>query len=234
MKQVLSVLAVAAAMGLAGPAFAQTYRANLTGPGEAPPNSSPGTSMVTIDLSGTNLTIDAPFRDLVAPTTVAHIHCCTTQAFNGAAPPAIGLADFPVGVQSGTYSHSYSLSDTATYEPAFLAANGGTASSAASALVNAMNANEAYVNIHSSAYPNGEIRGFLVAAPIPEPAEWMLLAGGLLSLWWMGSRRSRPGPGCLPNAAQDLVTELLTELLPESPSDLFLPDRLPTPPAAYP
>jgi len=191
MKQVLSVLALAAAAGLATPAFAQTYRANLTGPGESPPNTSPGMSMVTIDLSGTKLMVDAPFRDLVAPTTVAHIHCCTTQAFSGAAAPAIGFADFPTGVQSGTYSHSFSLSDTATYEPAFLAANGGTASSAASALMNAINANEAYVNIHSTTYPNGEIRGFLVAAPIPEPAEWALLAGGLASLLWMGRRRRR-------------------------------------------
>jgi hypothetical protein len=189
MKQVLSVLALAVAAGLATPAFAQTYRANLTGPGEEPPNSSPGMSMVTIDLNGTNLMIEAPFRDLVAPTTVAHIHCCTTAAFSGAAGPAIGLADFPLGVQAGTYSHSFSLTDNATYEPAFLAAHGGTASGAASALVDAMNANEAYVNIHSTTYPNGEIRGFLVAAPVPEPAEWALLAGGLASLLWMSRRR---------------------------------------------
>jgi hypothetical protein len=146
-------------------------------------------SMVTIDLNGTNLMIEAPFRDLVAPTTVAHIHCCTTAAFSGAAGPAIGLADFPLGVQSGTYSHSFSLTDNATFEPAFLAAHGGTVSGAASALVDAMNANEAYVNIHSTTYPNGEIRGFLVAAPVPEPAEWALLAGGLASLLWMSRRR---------------------------------------------
>jgi hypothetical protein len=189
MKQVLSVLALAAAAGLATPAFAQTYRANLTGPGEEPPNSSPGMSMVTIDLNGTNLMIEAPFRDLVAPTTVAHIHCCTTAAFSGAAAPAIGLADFPLGVQAGTYSHSFSLTDNATFEPAFLAAHGGTVSGAASALVDAMNANEAYVNIHSTTYPNGEIRGFLVAAPVPEPAEWALLAGGLAGLLWMSRRR---------------------------------------------
>jgi hypothetical protein len=194
MKQVLSVLALALVAGLATPAFAQTYRANLSGPGESPPNASAGMSMVTIDISGTNLMIDAPFSDLAAPTTVAHIHCCTAQAFSGAAAPAIGLADFPTGVQSGTYLHSYSLSDTATYEPAFLAANGGTATGAASALMTALNADEAYVNIHSTTYPNGEIRGFLVAAPIPEPAEWALLAGGLASLLWMGRRRRwQPG-----------------------------------------
>jgi hypothetical protein len=189
MKQILSVLALAAAACLATPAFAQNFRANLSGPGENPPNPSPGTSLVAIDLNGTNLTVEAPFSDLVAPTTVAHIHCCTAQAFNGAAAPAIGFADFPTGVQAGTYSHSFSLSDATTFEPAFLAANGGTATSATSALLNAINANEAYVNIHSTLYPNGEIRGFLVAAPIPEPAEWALLVGGLASLLWIGRRR---------------------------------------------
>ncbi|RYI98685.1 MAG: CHRD domain-containing protein, partial [Acetobacteraceae bacterium] len=65
-----------------------------------------------------------------------------------------------------------SLDDAASYAPAFLAANGGTAQGAYAALVDAMLANEAYVNIHTAAYPNGEIRGFVVAAPIPEPAEW--------------------------------------------------------------
>jgi hypothetical protein len=190
MKQVLSVLALAAAAaGLATPAFAQTYRADLSGPGEAPPNASPGRSMTTIDLSGTNLTVDAPFSALVAPTTVAHIHCCTAQAFSGVVPPAVGFTDFPTGVQAGTYSHSFSLSDAAAYDPAFLAANGGTAQGAASALLAGMNAHEAYVNIHSTTYPNGEIRGFVVAAPVPEPAEWALLAGGLASLFWVGRRR---------------------------------------------
>jgi hypothetical protein len=52
-----------------------------------------------------------------------------------------------------------------------------------------MNAHEAYVNVHTSTYPGGEIRGFVVAAPIPEPAEWAMLAGGLASLLWIGRRR---------------------------------------------
>ena len=81
------------------------------------------------------------------------------------------------------------MSDESIFDPAFLAANGGTAQSAASALLTGMNANEAYVNIHTTAFPNGEIRGFVVAAPVPEPAEWALLAGGLGALLWMGRRR---------------------------------------------
>jgi hypothetical protein len=189
MKQILSVLALAAAAGLATPAFAQTYRAMASGPGESPPNTSPGTSLVTIDLTGTNLMVDMSFRDLAGTSAAAHIHCCTSTPFAGTASIALPFDDFPTGVQAGTYSHSFSLYDETTYEPAFLKAHGGTVSGAASALVDAITANEAYVNIHSSIYPTGEIRGFLVAAPVPEPAEWALLAGGLASLLWMSRRR---------------------------------------------
>jgi hypothetical protein len=189
MKQVLSVLALAAAAGLATPAFAQTYRAVASGPAENPPNGSPGMSLVTIDLAGTNLMVDMPFNDLTGTTMAAHIHCCTADAFSGAAPIALPFDDFPTGVRTGDYSKSFSLYEETSYDPAFLAAHGGTVSGAASALVDAITTNQAYVNIHTSAYPAGEIRGFIVAAPIPEPAEWALLAGGLASLLWAGRRR---------------------------------------------
>ncbi|VXC74573.1 CHRD domain-containing protein [Massilia sp. 9I] len=41
---------------------------------------------------------------------------------------------------------------------------------AGAALLDAMNDNRAYLNIHTTQYPNGEIRGFVVSAPISEPA----------------------------------------------------------------
>jgi len=191
MKRVLSVLALAAVSGLAAPAFAQstTYRAVASGPAESPPNASFGTSLVTIDLVGQQLLVDAPFRDLSGTSTVAHIHCCTSAAFTGTAGIAVPFADFPTGVTSGDYSVAIALDDEASYAPAFLAASGGTAAGAYSALVDGINANEAYVNIHSSLYPNGEIRGFLVAAPIPEPAEWAMLGAGLAGLLWLSRRR---------------------------------------------
>jgi hypothetical protein len=191
MKQVLSVLALAAATGLAAPAFAQTYRAVASGPAESPPNGSPGTSLVTIDIGSSNLMIDMPFRDLTGTATAAHIHCCTADAFTGASAVAMPFTDFPTGVHAGSYSMAIPLYEETSYDPEFLKANGGTVKGAASALVDGINANEAYVNIHTSEYPGGEIRGFIVAAPVPEPAEWGLMAGGLAGLLWMGRRKRR-------------------------------------------
>jgi hypothetical protein len=198
MKTVLSVLALAAASAIAVPAVAQsgdpTYRAIASGPAEEPPNASFGTSLVTIEISGNQLLVDAPFRDLAGTTTMAHIHCCTGDAFRGAAPVALPFEGFPTGVRAGDYSAAIQLGDEASYDPAFLAANGGSVRGAYSTLVDAINANEAYVNIHTSAYPGGEIRGFLVAAPVPEPAEWAMLGVGLGGLLWLGGRRRQALP----------------------------------------
>ena len=191
MKRSLSILALAAAAACA-PGLAQaqsTIRAVASGPAESPPNGSPGSSVATFVIDGTTMTAEVPFQDLLAGTTMAHIHCCTGSAFTGTAGIAVPFQGFPTGVRSGEYSAAIPLYEESSYDPAFLAANGGTAQGAASALVAGMNANEAYVNIHTSAYPGGEIRGFAVAAPIPEPAEWAMLGAGLAGLLWMGRRR---------------------------------------------
>jgi hypothetical protein len=183
---------------MAAPALAQpgdaTYRAIASGPAESPPNASFGTSLVTIEISDTQLLIEAPFRDLSSDSTVAHIHCCTADAFTGTAGVALPLTGFPTGVRAAEYSAAFPLYEEATYDANFLAANGGTAQGAASALVDGINAHEAYVNIHTTAYPNGEIRGFIVAAPVPEPAEWAMLGAGLGGLLWLSRRRREEAP----------------------------------------
>ena len=198
MKQMMSTFALAASMLFAAiPVLAATttYRATLSGPGEAIPNASPGTGLVTLVIDDAAMTanLHVSFMDLLAGSTAAHIHCCTDSALTGAAGVATmtpTFVDFPTGVTAGTYDHSFSLADPAFYNPAFLSAHGGTADAAAAFLLNGIAANEAYLNIHTSQYPSGEVRGFLVAVPVPEPGSWAMLGIGLAGIAFCYRRRA--------------------------------------------
>lgn len=196
MKRFFSLLALAFAMAATPAAFADTlyYRATMSGTAEAPPNPSPGygVAFFIIDDVANTMSMNVPFFDLLAPTTIAHLHCCTAAPLTGTAPPAStvpNLPDFPTGVTSGLYERTFSLTDSSFYNPGFIAANGGTVDLARAALLEGIASNESYLNIHSSQYPNGEIRGFLVAAPIPEPSSWAMLAVGAGVLLAWGRRR---------------------------------------------
>ncbi|MEH6435855.1 CHRD domain-containing protein [Massilia sp. DD77] len=191
MKKVLSALALAAStLALAPSALAvDFYRAVSSGPAEATPNPSPGYSIASFELDGMILSADIPFTDLVSGTTMAHIHCCTVESLTGTAGVAIPLFGFPTGVTSGNYSQTFDLADPAVYDPAFLTAFGGTAAGASAALLDALGENTAYLNIHTTQYPGGEIRGFMVAAPIPEPGSWAMLGVGLLGVGAIARRR---------------------------------------------
>lgn len=198
MKRALTVLALAASTLVAATSQAAPvyYRAVASGPAEEIPNGSPGSSVSSFEIDDLILRAEVPFRDLSSPTVSAHIHCCTLDAFRGAAPIAIPFLDFPLQVTAGVYSAVFDLGNAATYDPDFLAANGGTPQLASGALIDAFNGNQAYINIHSSAYPAGEIRGFAVAAPIPEPGAWAMMGMGLGVLMLLARRRFSPQP-CL-------------------------------------
>jgi hypothetical protein len=157
-----------------------TFKGTFSGLAEVPPNASPGsgTAVVTFDPVAHTLDVFASFEDLVAPATVAHIHCC--------APPGVGAGvattvptfpGFPAGVMSGVYSMSFPTLDLATYRPGFVTASGGTVEDAEAALLAGLLAGEAYFNIHTSAFPGGEIRANLSA--VPEPATLTLVGAGL-------------------------------------------------------
>lgn len=194
MKRALTVFALAASTLVAATSQAAPvyYRAVASGPAEDIPNGSPGSSVSSFEIDDLTLRAEVPFRDLSSPTISAHIHCCTTDAFRGVAQIAVALADFPLAVRAGEYSRTFDLGDAAIYDPAFLAAYGGTPQLASGALIDAFNANQAYINIHTERYPGGEIRGFAVAAPIPEPATWGMLGLGLGVLALYGRRRITP------------------------------------------
>jgi hypothetical protein len=126
--------------------------------------------------------VDVTFSGLTGTTTAAHIHATTATAFTGTAGVAVSpttFPGFPIGVTGDNYSHVFDLTQTATYTANFRNANGGTVAGAEAGLFAAMQSGKAYVNIHTSTFGGGEIRGFLT--PVPEPATTAALAGGVLS-----------------------------------------------------
>jgi hypothetical protein len=165
-----------------------TYTAVL-GNFENPPTGSPGTGFatVTIDNVLNTMLVDVTFSGLTSGNTNAHIHCCVAQGGNaGVATVTPTFTGFPTGATSGTYSHLFDLLQAGSWNPAFIAANGGTPASAEAVLLAGLAANQTYLNIHTTNFGGGEIRGFLVAAP--EPGTF-LLAGAVLVGFLIRRRR---------------------------------------------
>lgn len=188
------VVALIGAVSLAGVvsqahAARHTFATTLSGAAEEPPVDSPGTgtAIVLYDGDARTLTVKVEFADLREGTTVAHIHAPTAVAMAG----NIGVASypgtfpgFPVGVTEGTYQGTWSLAEASSYTAGFYNNNGATTESAEAALLAAMFAGKAYVNVHTSFSPPGEIRGFLVSVP-DQGATLLLLVpafGALLAL----------------------------------------------------
>ncbi|MCI0539785.1 MAG: CHRD domain-containing protein [Verrucomicrobiales bacterium] len=163
------------------------FEASLSGPAEFPPVPSPGTgsALVTYDNVAHTLLVSAEFMDLLAPTTVAHIHAPTAVPFDGTVSVATypsTFPGFPAGVTAGTYdSPVIDLTQTTSFTGGFLAANGGTAGGAETGLFKALRNGKAYFNIHTTLHQSGEIRGFLT--PVPDSsATTPLLALALLAI----------------------------------------------------
>lgn len=158
------------------------YRATLSGPAELPANDSNafGFLEITVDKVNNSMRLQLRFEDLSSPGTALHLHCCTAEALMGTASPATLLPSLPrFSGQEGWYYTVLNLDDPATYNPAFVNANGGSVSGARASLLAGMDRNQAYVNVHSERYPDGEMRGFVVMKPVPEPSAWLMLATGL-------------------------------------------------------
>lgn len=179
---------------VAMPAAAETiiYTAELNGSSEEPSNMSPalGTATVTIDTELRTMRVEESFSGLLAETTASHIHCCTSvpnTGLAGVATPMPAFPGFPLGVTAGSHDQTLDMNVDSSYNPPFLAANGGSAVNAFNTLVAGLDSGTAYANIHTSEFPGGEIRGFL--APIPEPESYAMLLGGLGLLSVMVRRR---------------------------------------------
>jgi len=156
----------------------QVYYTALSGPNEFPTNTSPGIGKAVVTIDGNFMRVQITFSGLVpqtsaglpSGTTASHIHAPTPVPLSltstaGVATQTPTFAGFPLGVREGTYDHSFDMTQNSSYNPAYITANGGTAASAFTALKTAIAAGKSYLNIHSNAFPSGEIRGFLLPCP---------------------------------------------------------------------
>lgn len=198
MSKIVSTLFVAALLVLGSAASALTLGfdtpVGMTGAQEAPPTPSPGTGTgtVTYDSDTHRLDVSMSWSDLLAPTTVSHLHVGSGPGTAGGV--AIGFPGFTAGVFAGAYAAAFDLTDPSVYSATFLNMYGGLVGDAEAALLTALGEGRAYLNIHTSMYPAGEIRGDLapMAAPVPEPATWLLVGIGAVAAGL--ARRRRRGP----------------------------------------
>ena len=172
MRQWVCVLSLLALLVVSSAGATYTFVA--TGPvasGLSPLNENPphpvssgtGTALITFDTVANQMTVNVVFSGVTTPNTAAHIHCCISAPGNtGVATTTPTFTGFPGGVTSGTYSHAFNMLDVGSYNPSFVAAHGGTAAGAEAALLAGMLAGQTYLNIHTTMFGGGEIRGFLV------------------------------------------------------------------------
>ncbi len=152
-----------------------------------------GSATVTFDDVSNVLSYSGVFSGLSGNTTVAHFHCCTPLPFTGgggvavAAFPPGTLPGIPVGVQAGAFTGSLDLDDLSSFSAGFVAASGGTTAGATARFISNIYSHQVYLNIHTSTFGSGEIRGFLV----PEPGSAALALTALLALGAAGAAKRR-------------------------------------------
>ena len=131
----------------ASPAWADTmFVTTLDGTLECPPVTTPGTGFGTFVLNGaeTHLTIHVEYAGLLGAPTLQHIH--------NAPPTACGAVAFTLPAGGSPIDAVWAI-------PA--------------AMVTQLHAGLLYVNVHSNAFPGGEIRGQIVAGPTrTAPGSW--------------------------------------------------------------
>lgn len=199
----LCATGVALAVTAAAPAGAVTsrYVATLDGPSESPPNASPGTGTATLRLDAAAMTysLEVDFSGLLGTVTASHIHGPTAVAGLGTAgvmTTTPTFPGFPSGVTSGSYAQTFDLTQSASFNPAFVTAQGGL-SSAAAVFMLALGDGRAYLNIHSSQFSGGEIRGFFTYSPVPLPASGLLILAPVAAAAWASRRRRRDAAGAV-------------------------------------
>ena len=199
MKHYIVLAAAVLLLAGVGEAGIVTLSGPISGLNENPATPSLGTgfALVTLDTTAQTLEVNVFFSNLLATipgtstpsgTTASHIHCCVSSPGNaGVATTTPSFMGFPLGVDSGSFDRVLDLTMSSSYNPAFITAQGSLAAAEA-ALENGLTNSQTYLNIHTNAFPGGEVRAFLTPTPEPTTAALALSGVGLL---WLTRRRFR-------------------------------------------
>jgi hypothetical protein len=175
-----------AATAMPAQAHDVVFIGTLSTQGEAvlnPPSQGTGSVVLVFNDDEFTMDVSVTFSGLSGTTTASHIHCCTASPGSGTAgvaTPVPTFPEFPLGVTAGSYHRFFDLTQTASWNPAFLAAHNNSISDAFATLSTGIFGGTAYLNIHTSLAGGGEIRAFLT--PVPEPAAYGLMGLGLPAL----------------------------------------------------
>jgi hypothetical protein len=136
----------------------ERFTAVLEGSQEVPPVATGGSGKCSVTLSNFAVSVDCSFQGLTANAVASHIHLAPVGT-NG--PVILPLT--PTAAKAGSITGNGVL----------------TAQQAAE-----LRAGNTYVNLHTSAFPPGEIRGQIVpvATPVPSSSHWSRMLGALMLL----------------------------------------------------
>jgi hypothetical protein len=145
---------------------ANTFRATLRGINETPgpvATQATGSFSATLSSDGTTLTYKVTYANLNAPVTQSHIHFGLSKEGGGimiwlcqttAVPAPAGDAGVPMCPASGTVSGTATVANVVGPN-----GQGITPGMDFNKVIQAMREGAAYVNVHSTRSPGGEIRG---------------------------------------------------------------------------
>lgn len=174
----ISVLALASA-SLSASAAIKVYSFNLDGAQEVPANASlaAGSAQITVDDVLGTIDYAVLALNLVGDFTASHIHGPAMSGSNA-------------GVQSNLVTDAYAAPGPVTIGsfvlPNSISFAGMTTNASLASAINSAPWMY-YVNIHTTAYPGGEVRGQL--APVPEPETYAMMLAGLGLVGFMARRR---------------------------------------------